>query len=99
MVVRVEDFGFEVEVVGFFVGMVVKVEDSDFEVVAVDFVVEFVGEDNSDMMEDIGNIEKIYHNDFVLLVPTVEIEIEVEVEANVVAKNSSLVGTEDTFDC
>jgi len=62
-------------------------------------VAECVGEDNSDMMEDIGNIEKISHKDFVLLVPMVEIEIEVEVEAKVAAKNSSLVGAEDTFDC
>ena len=72
MVVRVEDFGF-VEVV---VEMAMKVEGSNFEVVTADFVVECVGED-SDMMEDIGNIEKISHKDFVLLVPTVEIEIEV----------------------
>jgi len=53
MAVRVEDFGFVVE-------MVMKVEGFDFEVVAADFVVEFVGEDNSDMMEDIGNIEGLY---------------------------------------
>jgi len=50
------------------------------------------------VMEDIGNIEKIYHTDFVLLVPTIEIEIEVEVKAKVVAKNFGLVGAEDTFD-
>ena len=77
------------------------------EVVAADFVVECVGEDNYDMMENIDNIEKISHKDFVLLVPTVEIEIEVEVkveieigvEVKVAAKNSNLVGAEDTFDC
>jgi len=96
MVVRVEDFGFVVEVV---VEMVMKVEDSDFEIVAADFVAECVGEDNSDMMEDIGNIEKISRKDFVLLMPTVEIEIEVEVKAKVATKNSSLVEAEDTFDC
>jgi len=84
-------------VVEFVVEMVMKVEGSDFEVVAADFVVECVGEDNSDMMEDIDNIEKISHKDFVLLVPTVEIEIEVE--AKVSTKNSNLVGAEDTFDC
>ena len=94
MVVRVEDFGFEVEVVGFVVEMVVKVEGSDFEVVAADFVLEFAGADNSDMMEDIDNIEKIFHKDFVFLEP----KVEVEVEAKVVAKNSNLVGAEDTFD-
>ena len=92
MIVRVEDFGFVVEVV---VEMVMKVEDSDFEVVAVDFVVECVGEDNSDMMEDIDNIEKISHKDFVLLVPKVEIEVEV----NVSTTNSNLVGVENTSDC
>jgi len=90
MVVRVEDFGFVVE-------MVMKVEGSNFEVVATDFVVECVGEDNFDMMEDIDNIEKISHKDFVLLEPKVEIEIEVE--ARVTTKNSNLVGVEDTFDC
>jgi len=104
MAVKVGDFGFVVEIV---VEMVMKVEGSDFEVVAADFVVECVGEDNSDMMEDIDNIEKISHKDFVLLVPSVEIEIEVEanfeieikVEAKVAAKNSDLVGAKDTFDC
>ena len=60
-------------------------------------VVECVEEDYSDMMEDIDNIEKISHKDFVLLMPKVEIEIEVE--AKVAAKNSNLVGVEDTFDC
>ena len=79
----------------------------DFEVVVIDFVLECVGEDNSDMVEDIDNIEKISHKDFVLLVPIVEIEIEVEakfeiaieVEDKIAAKNSNLVGAEDTFDC
>ena len=71
-----------------------RVEGSDFEVVAVDFVVNFMVEDNSNRMEDIDNIEQMSHNDFVLLVPKVEIdiEIEVEVEAKVAAKNSNLVG-------
>jgi hypothetical protein len=40
MAVRVEDFGFVVEVV---VEMVMKVEGSDFEVVAADFVVNLWG--------------------------------------------------------
>jgi len=98
MVVRVEDFGFVVEfVANFVVEMVVKVDSSDFEVVTTDFVVECVGKDNSNMMEDIDNIEKISHKDFVLLEPKVEIEIEVE--AKVSANNSNLVGAEDTFDC
>lgn len=99
MVVRVKDFDFEVEIVGFVVefvvGMVVKVKDSYFEVVAIDFVVKFVGKDNSNMMEDIDSIEKIFHKDFVFLEPKVEIEIE----AKIAAKNSNLVGAEDTFDC
>ena len=94
MAIRVEDFGFVVEVV---VEMAMKVEGSDFEVVAVDFVVDSVGEDNSDRLEDIDNIEQISHKDFLPLVPTVE--IEVEVEAKIAAKNSSLVGAEDTLDC
>ena len=51
MAVRVEDFDFVLEAV---VEMAMKVEGSDFEVVAVDFV----GEDNSDRMEDIDNIEQ-----------------------------------------
>ena len=59
------------------------------------------------MMEDMDTIEKISHKDFVLLVSTVEIEIEfmakfeieIDVEAKVAAKNSNLVGVEDTFDC
>eukprot|EP00253_Pinus_taeda_P029074 PITA_29074 len=75
MTVRVEDFGFVVEVV---VEIAMKVEGSDFEFMAIDFVAEYVVEDNSDMMEDIGNIEKISHKGFVLLVPTVKSEIEVE---------------------
>ena len=87
MVVKVGDFGFVVEIV---VERVMKVE-------GYDFVADCVGEDNVDMMEDIDNIEKISHKDFVLLVPTVEIEIEVE--AKVASKNSNLVGAEDTFDC
>ena len=44
------------------------------------------------MMENIDNIEKIFHKDFVFLAPKVEIEIEIEVETKVVAKNSNLVG-------
>ena len=94
IVVRVGDFGFVVEVI---VEMALKVEGYDFEVVDADFVVESVREDNSDMMEDIDNIEKISHRDFVLLVPKVEIEIEVE--AKVAAKNSNLVAAEYTFGC
>ena len=98
MAVRVEDFGFVVEFfVDFVVEMVMKVEGFDFEVIVADFVVEYVGEDNSNMMEDIDIIEKISLMDFVLLVPMVEIEIEVE--AKVSTKNSNLVGAEDTFDC
>ena len=53
MAARVEDFDFLVEAV---VEMAMKVEVFDLEVVAADFVTEFVGEDNSDRMEDIDNI-------------------------------------------
>jgi len=79
--------------------MTMKVEDSDFEVVVADFVADFVGEDNSDGMEDIDNIEQICHKDFVPLMPMLEIDTEIEVEPTVVAKNSSLVGAKDTLDC
>ena len=75
MEARVEDFDFVVEVV---VEMAMKIEGSDFEVVVADFIVNYVGENNFDRMEDIDNIEKISHKDFVLLVPKVEIEIKVE---------------------
>jgi len=54
MAARVEDFGFVVE-------MTMKDEDSNFKVVAADFVAEYVGEDNSDKMENMDNIEKISH--------------------------------------
>jgi len=77
------------------VGMVVKVEAFDFEVGTFDFVEEFVGEDNLDMTEDIDSIERIFHREFSLLEPKVEIEIEIE--AKVAAKNSNLVGAEYTF--
>ena len=58
-----------------------------------------MGDDNSDRMEGIDNIEQISHKYFVPIFPTVEIDIEIEVEAKVAAKNSSLVGAEDTLDC
>jgi len=102
MEVRVEDFGFAMEfIVEFVVEMVMKVEGYDFEVVVADFVVECVRKDNSDIVEDIDNIEKISHKDFVLLVPKVEIEIKVEakVEAKVATNNTNLVGAKDIFDC
>ena len=69
-----------------------KGEGFDLEVVVADFAVDFVGEDSSDKMEDIDNIEQIYHKDFVPLVPIIEIDTKIEVEAKVAAKNSSLVG-------
>ena len=58
-----------------------------------------MGEDSSDKMEDIDNIEQISHKDFVPLVPTIEIDTENEVEAKVATKNSSLVGAKNTLDC
>ena len=69
MVVRGEYFGFEVEVASFVVEMVVKVEGFDFEVVVADFVVNFLWEHNSEMMEDIENIEKILYKDSVFPEP------------------------------
>ena len=87
MELRVEDFDLVAE-------MGMKVEGFDLEVAA-----DFVGEDNSDKMEDIGNIGQISHKDFVPLVLMIEIDTEIEVEAKVAAKNSNLVGAEDTFYC
>jgi len=92
---KVEDFNFVKEVV--LVEMVMKVGGFDLE--AMDFVVGFVGEDSTDKMEEIDNIEQISHKDFVPLVPMVEIDIDFEVEAKVAAKNSNLVGAENTLDC
>ena len=88
MEARVEDFDFVEEVV--VVEMVMKVVGFDLE--ALDFVVGFVGEDSPDRMEDIDNIEQISHNDFVPLVPMVEIDTDFEVEGKVATTNSSLVG-------
>jgi len=88
MEVRVEDFDFVEEVI--VMEMTMKVEGFDLEV--VDFVVGFVGEDSPDKMEDIDNIEKISHKDFVPLVPMIEIDTDFEVEAIVFANNSNLVG-------
>ena len=95
MEVGVYDFEFVVEVV---VEMAMKGEGFDLEVVVYDFAVDFVGEGSSDKMEDIDNIEQISHKDFVPVVPMVEIDTNFEVEAKVAAKNSNLVGVENTLD-
>ena len=58
-----------------------------------------MGEDSSDKMEDIDNIEQISHKDLVPLMPMVEIYTEFEVEAKVSAKNYSFVGAKSTLDC
>jgi len=93
---RVEEFDLVVEVV---VEMAMKGEGFDLEVMIVDFVVGFLREDSSDKMEDIDNIEQISHKDFVPLVPMVEIDTNFEIEAKVAAKNSNLVGAENSLDC
>ena len=95
MEARVQDFDFVEEVV--VVEMAMKVVGFDLEV--MDFVVGFVGEDIPDKMEGIDSIEKISHKDFVPLVPMIEIDTDFEVEAKVVAKNSNLVGAENSLDC
>lgn len=95
--VRVEDFDFVEEVV--VVEMVMKDEGFDLEVVVVAFAVGFVGEDSSDKMEDIDNIEQISHKDFVPLVPMIDIDTDFEVEAKVFANNPNFVGPEDSLDC
>jgi len=71
-VVGVRDFGFVVEVV---VEMETKVKGYDFEVVAAGFVIDYVGEDNSDKMEDIDNIEKISHKYFHSLCPQLRLRL------------------------
>ena len=77
--------------------MAMKVVGFDLEV--VDFVAGFMGEDSPDKMEDIDNIEKISHKDFVPLVPMIEIDTDFEVEDKVVAKNSNFVEDENSLDC
>lgn len=47
-------------------------------------------------MEEIHNIEQISHKDFVTLMPMIEIDIDFEVGAKVAAKNSNLVGAENS---
>ena len=96
MEVRVEDFDFVVEVV---VEMEMKGEGFDLEVEVTDFAANFVGEDSSNKMEDIDNIEQISHKDFVPLVPMIEIDTDFEVEAKVVSKNSNLVEAQNSLDC
>jgi len=44
-------------------------------------------------------LRKIFYKDFVTLVSMVEIDTDFEVEAKVVAKNSNLVGVENSLDC
>ena len=67
------------------VEMVMKVVDSDLE------VVELVG---FEKMEDIDKIEQISHKDFAYLVPMIEMDFEVGTK--VVAKDSNLVGVENS---
>ena len=92
-----------------FEGMVMKVVDFDVvgsDDVVEDFVKNFVEDfeenfvedfedKNVDRMVDTGNMESIFHRDFVILVP--KLEIDFEIEAKVAAKNSK-VEVDYTFD-
>ena len=75
----------------------------DFDVVGSDDVVEnfveYFEEKNVVMVDrivDTDSTESIFHRDFVLLVP--KLEIDFEIEAKVAAKNSNLVEVGYTFD-
>ena len=85
-----------------FEGMVMEVVDFDVvgsNDVVEDFVENFVEEENVDMVDrmvDTDSTESIFHRDFVLLVP--KLEIDFEIEAKVAAKNSNMVEVGYTFD-
>ena len=72
-----------------------------FEIFFEDFEENFVEDfedknvDMVDRMADTGNMESIFHRDFVFLVP--KIEIDIEIGAKVAAKNSK-VEVDYTFD-
>ena len=82
--------------------MVMKVVDFDvvnFDDFVENFVENFVEEENVDMVDrvvDTDSTESIFHRDFVLLVP--KLEIYFEIGAKVAAKNSNLVGVDYTAD-
>jgi len=84
MEARVENFDFVEKVV--VVEMAMKVVGFDLEVVGFDLEVE--------KMEGIDKIEQISHKDFVPLMPMIDTNFEVG--AKVVAKNSNLVGAENS---
>ena len=82
---RVENLDFVEKIVVVVVEMAMKVVDFDLEVVElVDF----------EKMEDIDKIEKISHKDFAYLEPMIETDFEVGTK--VVAKDSNLVGVENS---
>ena len=93
----------ELEVDLSFVGMGAWVEDLDFveKVVVVEMAMKFVDFDldvmelvDFEKMEDIDKIEQISHKDFASLVPMVDMDFDVG--AKVVAKDSNLVGVENS---
>ena len=83
MEARVENLDFVEKVV--IVGMAMKVVGFDLEL--ADFV-------DLEKMEDIDKIEQISHKDFASLVPMIGMDFEIR--AKVVAKNSNLVGVENS---
>ena len=86
-----------------FAGMEARVENLDFvekvvvvemAMIVVDFDLEVVELVDFEKMEDIDKIEKISHKDFAYLVPMIEKDFEVGTK--VVAKDSNLVGVENS---
>ena len=75
-----------------FVEEVVVVEG--MAMIVVDLDLEFVEPADSEMMEDIDRIEQISHKDFACFASMLEKHFEVE--AKVVAKDSNLVGIENS---
>jgi len=86
-----------------FVEMEARVENLDFveKVVVAEMVMKVVGFDlefvdfvDFGKIEDIDKIEQISHKDFASLVPMIGMDFEIR--AKVVAKNSNLVGAENS---
>ena len=86
-----------------FVGMEARVENLDsvekvvvveMAMIVVDFDLEVVELFYFEKMEDIGKIEQISHKDFAYLVPMIEKDFDFGTK--VVAKDSNLVGVENS---
>ena len=75
-------------------GSIEKVVVVEMAMIVVDFDLEVVGLVGFEKMEDIDKIEQISHKDFAYLVPMIEKDFEVGTK--VVAKDSNLVGVENS---